>query len=160
MTAFLPGPLPMPASTPQERGQKLLDLYASNLQAQATAAGEANAAAWQELMMSGAPPPWPSPELAGKAEAEIGAVKQGLLARGATPSTSFKALDLTGAGNNPHAWANLRSDFAVSGRETDRWRGQPARYRRRQGGKDVSHHENPGVRNVLLSRNWQQPDAS
>ena len=89
------------ALTPQERGQKLLDLYASNLQAQATAAGEANAQAWQKLNDEWRTAAMALPEFAGKAEAEIGAVKQGLLAAGATPDF-FKALDLTGAGNNPH----------------------------------------------------------
>ena len=100
MTAFS-GILSDAALTPQERGQKLLDLYASNLQAQATAAGEANAQAWQKLNDEWRTAAMALPEFAGKAEAEIGAVKQGLLAAGATPDF-FKALELTGAGNNPH----------------------------------------------------------
>jgi hypothetical protein len=100
MTAFS-GILTDAALTPQERGQKLLDLYATNLQAQATAANEANAAAWQKMNDEWRTAAMALPEFAGKAEAEIGAVKQGLLAAGATPDF-FKALDLTGAGNNPH----------------------------------------------------------
>lgn len=87
--------------TPQERGQALLDLYTKQVEDQAKAGVEAGAKAWADLNAQWRDEIKALPEFAGKVDEELGATKQALLAAGATPEF-FKALDLTGAGNNSH----------------------------------------------------------
>lgn len=87
--------------SPQERGQALLDLYVKQVEDQAKAGAEAGAKAWADLNAQWRDEIKALPEFAGKVDEELGATKQALLAAGATPEF-FKALDLTGAGNNSH----------------------------------------------------------
>lgn len=107
--------------SPQERGQALLDLYAKQVESQARAGAEAGAKAWADLNTQWRDEIKALPEFAGKLDEELGATKQALLAAGATPDF-FKALDLTGAGNNPHVvqmfhklTQHLREGKGVSG---------------------------------------------
>lgn len=107
--------------TPQERGQALLDLYVKQVEGQAKAGVEAGAKAWTDLNAQWRDEIKALPEFAGKLDEELGATKQALLAAGATPDF-FKALDLTGAGNNPHVvqmfhklTQHLREGKGVSG---------------------------------------------
>lgn len=90
-----------PALSAQERGQKLFDLY----QTQATKATEAVEAAameqWTKLNDSWRTAVEAMPEFKGKVQQELGAMKQALTTLGAGEEF-FQALDLTGAGNNPH----------------------------------------------------------
>lgn len=107
--------------SPQERGQALLDLYVKQVESQAKAGAEAGAKAWADLNTQWRDEIKALPEFAGKLDEELGATKQALLAAGATPDF-FKALDLTGAGNNPHVvqmfhklTQHLREGKGVSG---------------------------------------------
>lgn len=107
--------------TPQERGQALLDLYVKQVESQAKAGVETGAKAWTDLNAQWRDEIKALPEFAGKLDEELGATKQALLAAGATPDF-FKALDLTGAGNNPHVvqmfhklTQHLREGKGVSG---------------------------------------------
>lgn len=85
----------------QERGQKLLDLYAAKIGELTTAGQEAAVAAWTEMNNQWREEVRALPEFAKDLEGTLGATKQALIANGATKEF-FDALDLTGAGNNPH----------------------------------------------------------
>lgn len=90
-----------PKLSPQERGQALLDLYVKQNENLAKAGAEAAKATWDEMQSKWRDEIKALPEFAGKLDAELGATKQALLAAGAKPEF-FAALNLTGAGNNPH----------------------------------------------------------
>lgn len=90
-----------PKLAPQERAQKLVELHASSLEAQVKATQEANVNVWKEMNDKWRAETLALPEFAANPDAAIGSVKQALLAAGAKPEL-FQALDLTGAGNNPH----------------------------------------------------------
>lgn len=85
----------------QERGQKLLDLYADQIGKLTTAGQEAAVAAWTDMNNQWREEVRALPEFAKDLEGTLGATKQALIANGATKEF-FDALDLTGAGNNPH----------------------------------------------------------
>lgn len=92
------------ALSPQERGQKLVDLHASTLKGQVesmqTAFQEASLKQWTEMNDGWRKQIADLPEFKGNVDAEAGKVMQALKAVGAGDDF-FKALDLTGAGNNP-----------------------------------------------------------
>lgn len=90
------------ALTPQERGQKLFDLYTSNTTSLQTAAQEAQVAAWTDLNTTWRTEVDALPEFKGKVEVELAAIKQVLVGpEFKAPKEFFSALDLTGAGNHP-----------------------------------------------------------
>ena len=65
--------------TPQERGQKLFDLYTSNTTALQTAVQEAQVAAWTDLNTTWRTEVDALPEFKGKVEVELAAIKQVLV---------------------------------------------------------------------------------
>lgn len=96
------------ALSPQERGQKLFDLYSQNTTAMQTATQEAQVAAWAELNNTWRAEVDALPEFKGKVDVELGAIKQVLTGPDfKAPKEFFSALDLTGAGNNPHILSML-----------------------------------------------------
>lgn len=90
--------------TPQERGQKFMDLHASALQQVSESVTkqvqEANLAAYTELNSKWREEIKALPEFKANPDAEAGKVMQALISVGADENF-FKALDLTGAGNHP-----------------------------------------------------------
>lgn len=104
-TAFTEA-LNSPDLSPQERGQRLLDLYANSAE-QMREAGEAAATeAWMNLNEEWRTATRALPEFASNFEGELGAIKQALVAAGAGDEF-FSVLDLTGVGNNPHVLSVL-----------------------------------------------------
>lgn len=87
--------------TGQERGQKLVDLYTSQIEKLTKAGQEAAVASWNEMNEQWRNEVRALPEFASDLEGTLGATKQALVSLGAKPEF-FAALDLTGAGNNPH----------------------------------------------------------
>lgn len=87
--------------SPQERGQKLLDLYFSQQEALNKAGQEAAISAWNTMNEQWREEVRAMPEFAGDLQAKLGGIKQALTTLGADENF-FSALDLTGAGNNPH----------------------------------------------------------
>lgn len=87
--------------SPQERGQKLVDLYLASQEAMNKAGQEAAVAAWNSMNEQWRTELRALPEFASGFEAGLGEIKQALTSLGAKDEF-FHALDLTGAGNNPH----------------------------------------------------------
>lgn len=87
--------------SPQERGQKLVELYLSSQEALNKAGQEAAVTAWNEMNLNWRKELEALPEFEGNVSAKLGEVKQALITLGADQQF-FQALDLTGAGNNPH----------------------------------------------------------
>lgn len=85
----------------QERGQALADLHTSMFTEAREAANAAAAEAWTNLNNEWMGAVRELPEFKNNIEAELGGVKQALVALGAGEDF-FAAMDLTGAGNNPH----------------------------------------------------------
>lgn len=90
--------------SPQERGQKLVELHATAMQSAVTKLAEESAKANMDLWTK-TNEEWRTkiaelPEFKGNPDAEAGKVIQALTAVGAGEDF-FKALDMTGAGNHP-----------------------------------------------------------
>lgn len=90
-----------PKLTPQERGQKLFDLYTAAQQKTTQAVEAAALEQWTQMNDQWRQAVNELPEFKGKVQQELGAMKQALTTLGAGEEF-FRALDLTGAGNNPH----------------------------------------------------------
>lgn len=90
-----------PKLTPQERGQKLFDLYTAAIDKSSKAVEEAALNQWTQMNTEWQKAVGELPEFKGKVQQELGAMKQALTTLGAGEEF-FRALDLTGAGNNPH----------------------------------------------------------
>ena len=95
-----------PELAPQERGQQLMDLYAKGVGEAAEAAKGASLEAWQTMNNEWREAVKTLPEFSKGVDAEMGAVKQALITLGAGKDF-FAAMDLTGAGNNPHVMQML-----------------------------------------------------
>jgi len=87
--------------TAQERGQKLVDLYTGQVQTMIQKGQEAAVSAWNQLNEQWRSEIRAMPEFSSDLEGTLGATKQALISLGADEKF-FAALDLTGAGNNPH----------------------------------------------------------
>ena len=84
----------------QDRGQKLIDLYAENMKAASTGMQQANLDMWQKTNEGWRNEIKELPEFKNNPDAEAGKILQALTSVGAGEDF-FKALDLTGAGNHP-----------------------------------------------------------
>lgn len=82
--------------TPQERGQRLFDLYSSEV-ARANAAAQEQ---WDNLQAQWREEVNALPEFKGRVESELGGIKQALISLGADDAF-FSVMDTTGAGSNP-----------------------------------------------------------
>lgn len=87
--------------SPQERGQQLFDLYAKGLNSAGEAARKESVEAWTSMNKQWREETKALPEFSKGVDAELGAIKQTLMTLGAGDDF-FTALNLTGAGNNPH----------------------------------------------------------
>lgn len=90
--------------SPQERGQKFIDLHTSALKT-ASEAIAAQVAAANEALYKETNEKWRAqikdlPEFKANPEAEAGKIRQALISLGGSDEF-FRAMDLTGAGNNP-----------------------------------------------------------
>lgn len=88
---------------PQERAQQLIDLYAKQSVQAAEAGHAAQVEAWTKLNNDWRAEVAKLPEFSAGVEKELGAIKQVLVSKQfGADEKFFEALNLTGAGNNPH----------------------------------------------------------
>ena len=112
-----------PALSRQELGQKLLDMQVAQAQAASTQMSEATTAVWNEMNQQWRTELAALPEFKDTDKA-LGDIKTVLVGMGAGDDF-FRALDITGAGNNPHVMVMLQKltaphleGAAVSGSST------------------------------------------
>lgn len=95
-----------PALTRQELGQKLLDMQIAQAQAASTQMSEASSAVWNEMNEAWRAELAALPEFKDTDKA-LGDIKTVLVGMGAGDDF-FRAMDVTGAGNNPHVMVMLQ----------------------------------------------------